>query len=357
MMEAYFPDDAGKYAGEGTAAHESAAVALFTGKPADGLPAELLPFVQQYVEFVADTARDGGKLYVEKTLDVSKITGEKGARGTADAIIVERDFITIIDLKFGAGVMVEARDNMQLVIYGLAAQQEFSDRPRALRLVIFQPRLCHVAQWLPTARELHDCASKIRTRGKIALAVYASKKPLDDDFFPAEKACRFCRARGACPALAKKVQGLIGADIETLARAESVEGFLPARDKIARAYAALPLVRAWCAGVESEAARILHAGGELPGFKLVEGRRGARAWADEESAARALRALQFDDSAIYTRKIITPAIAEKIARAAGMAEEYKETMRRHIISAPAKPVIAPAGDKRPAINIADVFSD
>ena len=97
--------------------------------------------VQTYIDTVQEYAKHG-TLIVEESLPIDHITGEKEAEGTADAVIVGDDELTVIDLKFGAGVTVSAFENGQLMIYGLGALEKYSlvSDFKRVRMVIVQPR-------------------------------------------------------------------------------------------------------------------------------------------------------------------------------------------------------------------------
>lgn len=59
---------------------------------------------QAYVNFVRDVVEStGGMLMVEQRLSIEHITGEAGAKGTADAVILAGDTLIVIDAKFGSG--------------------------------------------------------------------------------------------------------------------------------------------------------------------------------------------------------------------------------------------------------------
>lgn len=59
--------------------------------------------VDTYVSFVREQVfLSGGTLYVEQRLSIEHITGEAGAKGTSDAVIVCDDTLIVIDAKFGA---------------------------------------------------------------------------------------------------------------------------------------------------------------------------------------------------------------------------------------------------------------
>ena len=62
-----------------------------------------------------------GTLLVEQKVPVGHVTGEEGATGTGDGIIIVSDFseLQAHDLKYGMGVEVDADDNTQMKLYAL----------------------------------------------------------------------------------------------------------------------------------------------------------------------------------------------------------------------------------------------
>ena len=67
---------------------------------------------------------DTGILFVEQQLDISWITGEEDAVGTADAIVVRDGELIVIDLKTGHN-NVDAKENDQLMGYAAAALRAY----------------------------------------------------------------------------------------------------------------------------------------------------------------------------------------------------------------------------------------
>jgi hypothetical protein len=128
-------DEGSDFAAEGTAAHELAEKILLgaDGAALVGQKAEndvlwtqdMLTDVMKYVTAISDIVTLGGELHVEQKLSIEAITGEAGAHGTSDAVIVLGDELIVADLKFGRGVVVEADNNRQLMIYALAALRKF----------------------------------------------------------------------------------------------------------------------------------------------------------------------------------------------------------------------------------------
>ena len=125
-------DDESDFAAEGTAAHELAETILLgadgeslVGKRASNdvkWTKDMLKHVMTYVTTVRDLVEStGGKLFVEVKVPIDHLTGEEGATGTSDVVIVTDDEIIVCDLKFGMGVPVQAEGNKQLRIYASGA--------------------------------------------------------------------------------------------------------------------------------------------------------------------------------------------------------------------------------------------
>lgn len=158
------PDTSGGDAREGTDAHHLGELLLkshpdtvaahYIGK---GMPngtvvdADFARYVQMYVDYVQQivAANPGAVLLVEQVLPIDHLTGERGAVGTADAVILTSTEIVLCDLKFGRGVQVFAEENPQLMMYALGALRMFGMAAdfQTARLVIIQPRLGHFDEW------------------------------------------------------------------------------------------------------------------------------------------------------------------------------------------------------------------
>ena len=110
-------------------------------------PDDFVPPVLEYVNYVRCIP---GMLLVEQELDLEQITGEKGAKGTSDAVVIDDSGeLHIIDLKYGRGEQVEADHNSQLAIYAGAALAAFGFMAdlKIVNLHIVQPRLDHAVVW------------------------------------------------------------------------------------------------------------------------------------------------------------------------------------------------------------------
>lgn len=135
-----YPDKVGTNAKAGTFMHHVAAFALTQGKSAKDFlgyketvegedftfDEDMSALVQTYIDTVLTYKGDDGVLLVEQQVDISWITGEEGAVGTADAIIIRNGELTVIDLKTGHN-NVEAKENDQLLGYAAAALKMYQD--------------------------------------------------------------------------------------------------------------------------------------------------------------------------------------------------------------------------------------
>ena len=202
-----FPDESSEYAKEGTLAHAYAAHILDPNqpKPDEAIPSENLTFVNDYVSYVErETA--GGIRQIEFPVEISEVTGEANAKGTIDCAALVGNTLKIIDLKFGRGVRVEAEGNLQLSIYAWGAAQYFSlfDEIKEIELHIFQPRIDNIDSWKLTPAELETFVNNARACAAKALS-YLNADPLPpESLIPSADACRFCKAKSACPALRQK---------------------------------------------------------------------------------------------------------------------------------------------------------
>jgi hypothetical protein len=118
-----------------------------------------------------------------------------------------------------------------------------------------------------------------------------------------EKACRWCPIKGSCSART----GMMLAQFPVAPVKEEIrmtDGELAqARDKVDD-------IEAWCSAIKEEAHMRAMQGRQLPGWKLVDGRRGNRKWIDEKTVAPKLQA-ELGDLAFKPKQLISPAEAEK----------------------------------------------
>jgi hypothetical protein len=387
FMEKGEPDSSSTHADEGTAAHFLASECLAKNEhPATHLKKrieimpeggrwqgdliqgpwfevddEMVAHVNTYVQAVRKYA-EGGALFIEQRLPITPWTGEPDAAGTSDAVILTADGeLIVVDLKYGMGELVSPERNKQLMIYALAALEEFSlvgDINR-VRLVIHQPRVHHAAQeWPVSLEDLRAFGDEVRAAAKAALACYNEGHEI---LAPSDSACRWCKAKHKCPALDKLVAKTIASDFEDLT--EGVVQLQPVGDgtTLAQKMAACDLIEKWIKAVRGKVEAELFAGNAVPGYKLVMGKKGARQWSDLEAAEQTLKSMRLKVEEMYDMKVISPTSAEKIFGEKGTAPSVKRwnKLQGLITQADGKPSVAPESDKRAAyvVDAVGAFED
>lgn len=374
-LEASCPDDSSSFADEGTAAHELAAMALANGHDAAAYLGRLIPvngksyevdhdmagFVQKYIDYVRSL---GGELMVEQRLSIEALTGEANAKGTSDAVILLGDELIIVDLKYGRGVKVDPDHNEQLQMYAAAAlaEYEFLGDFKRVRLVIVQPRIEHLAEWDCSVDELRVFADSVKPcadRGRAAVVFLQQHGELHPKYFNvSEDACRFCKAKANCPALTAKVQAVVGAEFDDVSIQAATTAIPAAPDaELGVKMSATDLIEDWIKAVRAEVERRLLAGGTVPGYKLVQGRQGARAWVDATEAETLLKSMRLKVEEMYDLKLISPTSAEKLAKAGTIGPKQWKKVEQIVTRSSGKPSVAPESDKRPALAITPAVDD
>lgn len=378
-LEATCPDESSDFADEGTAAHELANMALTSGNDTDAyldrvitvnekrweVTLDMTENVQRYVDYVRAL---GGECMVEQVLSIEAVTGEPDAKGTSDAVVLIGDELVIVDLKYGRGVRVDAERNEQLAIYALAALDEFGflgDFQR-VRLVIVQPRLNHTSEWAVPVADLDVFRVNVATgaeRCRAAIVYYDKYGELHEKYMdPGEKQCRFCKAKAICPALTNHVLTTVADDFVDVTRpvAPQIEQTTERtfdNTVLGNLLGAVDLVETWCKAIRAKAEAELLAGNPVPGFKLVEGRRGARKWADPAEVEIALKAMRLKTEQIYDLSLISPTTAEKLHKAGDIGPRQWPKLQALITQPDGKPSVAPATDKRPALAVEPTVDD
>ena len=331
------PDEEGSvYAMEGTIAHHMAELIL-TGKeptPDDAETEflynnkidldELLKNVRYYTDYIGGLIEgEGVDLFVEQRLDLESVTGEPGAAGTSDCVILrpKKDgsrSMFIVDLKYGTGEKIDAPNNTQLAIYVRAAYNYFSmlyDISTVYALII-QPRLDHISEWALSPAELTKFTDEISAAAAKALAM--CDLPFEKwEFNPSVKACHYCKARGHCAALSKYCLS-----------------------------AAMPLIEKWIGFIKEKALNMLLSGLTIPGYKCVRGKPGPRKWKDEKAAEAALIDLKLSPGDMYDMKVISPTSAEKLVKKKLLTDQQFADLGVLIDRSEGKPNLATADDPR-----------
>lgn len=374
-MESGLPDTSSKFADEGTAAHELAAWALEAGNDAAAYIGRLILTEENVFEVDDDMAANvqiyldnvrsyvqGGQLMIEQRVDFSHVVNVPDQGGTSDAIIITADGteIQVHDLKYGRGVRVDAQDNEQLMLYALGALNEYGmvGDFKTVRTVIHQPRLGHLSEAVCTIEEIQQFANHAGERAFIAIQVLNHKDEAYLHLEPGEKQCQWCKAKANCPKLAAHVEESVGADFGHLTSTGAdvdklINNGVPLSDKMA----AVDLIEDWCKAVRAEVERRLFDGVPVPGYKLVEGKRGNRKWAKPADVEATLKSMRLKVEEMYDFTLISPTSAEKLAKVGTIGKRQWPRLQELITQSEGKPSVAPESDKRQALVLTAAVDD
>jgi len=357
VWEQEYEDTGSRHADEGTAAHTLASLVLdgahasthdLLGRRIDVserstvlVTDEMAAYIEEYVDYVQLLAADDATLMVEQRVRYGPPCGQDDSddfSGTADALILRGDHLYVVDLKYGRGVAVSSIANEQLMLYALGGLYTFDGVAdiATVTMVIHQPRAGGVSEYTMPAADLRKWGSVV-----VKKAIKAGQKVLKANdrtqLSPGEKTCRWCPAKAVCPALRAEVQQRTAMDFDDIT--------VPAIDKyhdqaLADAMAATDLVEQWLRAVRGEVERRLMQGHDVPGWKLVAGRKGARQWTDTSAVEAAL--VEALGGAAYEKKILSPAQAEKALRKSPHWDGLSALTRQ----SEGAPSVAPEADKR-----------
>lgn len=334
--EAYPAQDT-DFTREGTLAHEVAEwVASGKSKTQnlakgqdDGVTAEMLDCARAYADYIKELTTEDTIMLLETRVDFSPWVPE--GFGTADCILIHGDTMDVIDYKYGKGVAVSAKDNPQEKLYGLGAWNDYGYAYdiKTVRLHIFQPRINNISVDELSAEALLDWGDK-EVKPTAAKAIKGK-----GNYSPGAH-CQFCPHAGRCRALTKQCTDYVTthgmrAGVPVLADWE-----------VAEVLALEPLISLWLKRVKDQAITTMLNGGEIPGYKVVEGR-GQRGWADNLEVAEVLKSAGYPLEQITETKLLSPYAMEK---AIGK-KKVAELIGGQILTHSGSPTIAPESDRRP----------
>ena len=406
VLEDGAPDNTNAYAAEGTAAHQVLTWALQEERPAAAyigrvlhldsrgkvcdpdinkveftfeVDEEMTEHVQTCIDYCLDLKGDDGVLFADIRVNYSSYLDveEHTAWGTADVIIARGNEIIVVDFKYGRGVEVDAESNPQMSLYGLGALQDYNGLVadfEHVRLAISQPRIKSApSEWDCSVEELETWGRSTARSAVVSckLAIeFKNDTPVEPELWeqtylrPSEKACKFCRAKATCPALRAEVSSTVfeahPADPHEFARLGTVDPVTAPGDDaawIAACLTKVDLIEDWCKAIRAETERRLLAGDNVPGFKLVQGKRGARQWTDAKVAEETLKTMRVKLEDMYDFKLISPTTADKLAKAGTIGPRQWPKLQSLITQNDGKPHVAPDSDSRPALVVTPVVED
>lgn len=317
------------------------------------ITADMIEQVRKYTDYckaIIDVATYA-KLEMRVNLTDVLHPGYEGVEtfGTADLVAVQElantdeHMLIIGDLKTGRH-RVEAKENKQLMLYALGVYRRLKRRYNitVVRLVIFQPYAGGASEWDISVEGLELFAKFAQKRALLALdAYFRGKKNLKaSDFKPSVDGCQWCRFSEQCAARTKTVNAVLAEELEEDFALELTP------EQLVAEYEKLPLLRQHIDKVEKAMAAALHSGKKVPGYKLVEGKMGNRAWKDAKEVIDAAEFYEIDRKMLFKASLVSP----KEAEAAFKNTDAWPILEKLITRKPGAPCVTTADDKRPEWN-------
>jgi hypothetical protein len=342
------------FALEGTRAHAVAELSLtkgvdpdtFVGMEIEGgvVDDDMADFVRTFVEHCRDI---NGISWVERRFNLAALNPPGPMFGTADFVAydaVDRT-LYVVDLKYGQGVVVEARGNKQLRYYALGAALSLDPKEYPIErivMTIVQPRAMHTDGPIRTDEvtytELIEFADDLM---EAARATTLPDAPLN-----AGAHCRFCPASGVCPAQRSKALTVVQ---DEFALAETWTPPAPETipiDRLADMAKDFHILEDWMAAGRARLQAMLERGEEVPGFKLVA-RRATRKWGDPDTVEQILTSRNFETEETHETKLKSPAQIEKLMGKKPFAAALAET----VVKVSSGYNMVPDTDPRPAVSL------
>ena len=357
-----FPDEETKYAAEGTLAHtlgelktlkklgrisavefetrvhEVRSNELYTGREMERITDDYRDYILEAFA-VAKSLDPKAAIYIEVTLDLDHIVPEGFGRG--DICIVAKDYLHFIDLKYGKGVLVEAKENPQQMLYACGALRKFFTKTGdtvKVRLTIYQPRIKNIDTWDTDSKYLMSWAHDVAAPAALLAFDGAGE-------FKAGEHCHFCPANKNCRKHYEYVTEIAKhqfAPPETISLTEVAEILMRAKQ-----------LKSWLDAVSDWAiAGALKGELKIPGMKLVRGT-ARRNYVKGDGLERTLiDDLMFDESEVIDRSVIGITELSNLVGPKNMV-----LLEKFIVKPQGAPTLVPLSDKRPPIGSAEEAKD
>lgn len=358
-------DEESEYALEGTAAHALAEECLTNNEDAwqrinhligpgdeDGpdldrcweVSKDMADAVQVYLDFIRTKFpdRNQGNSWVERKFHCPTV--HPMFYGQSDFTYIDGETLHVIDYKHGAGIVVEAKENVQLMYYAIGMLEDLDlwNKVNIVRVTIAQPRGFHhdgpIRSWSITTEDLEVWLDDVLLPAMdLALASRDTKSG---------EHCRFCPARGrACPQLIKDMDEL--EELMTIAEAKGGAKELT-NVQLGRFLTLFDIAKIIQKAAQKTAFVRMEKGGKVPGRKLANSRTN-REW--KEGAEAALKK-KFGPDALTVQKLKTPAVIDGMPEGAALTARWA-------FKPQGKQTVVAESDSRVAVekNTKELFTD
>ena len=340
-LEVFFENKTSDATHEGSACHELAAHKIlkalgektkrpkskYHDKEMEDCTDDYVAYILELLAKVKEKTSDPVVL-IEQRLDFSNFVPE--GFGTGDCLIIADETLYIIDLKYGKGVEVDAKDNPQMMLYALGTLNLYDALYdiKQVTMNIFQPRRFNISTDTKSVEELlHWANTELKEKAELAFkgegtveygpwcqfsncnAVLRARKDYHD---------KLTRFQLASPHLLTDVE---------------IEEVLEHVDDLVK----------WATDIKEYATKVaMETDKEWSGYKLVEGR-SIRKFKDEEQVAKIAEDNGYTD--IYRKSLITLTDMQKLMG----KETFNSLLGNQIYKPQGKPTLVPNTDKRKAL--------
>ena len=332
--------------------------------------------VQVALDYIAQRAtEDDVTVLAEARVDPEFFIDRSGCSGTVDVQIIypNKRIYEIVDYKDGVAPTDAIEQLEQYAVGGLAQLKIPHNLPYpydTVRLTVIQPKLRFKGMNPITTVEKPVKYFLDDVVGKLAAELANATAP-DAPLVPGEKQCKYCRAKGACSALANQVMSEVkvmfqpvNSPMDVATQAANKDPAVMDSAQLVQIMEAAPLLRQLLDAVEAEAKRRLESGQAVPGLKLVHGR-GSRVWAEsDEAMEEKLIKCGIPKGSVYVTKLVSPAQAEKLSwekrdgTKCQLTKKQIERINEYTTKLAGKLTVVPESDSRPAVVVdaAPLFS-
>jgi len=337
-----YEDRGSDFAAEGTDAHSlceyklKRALGIKAEDPTDNLSwydEEMEDCASGYAAYICELVEEAKKtcsdpaVLIEQRLDFSSYVKE--GFGTGDCVLIADGTLHIVDYKHGRGVLVEAEENPQMMLYALGALAIFESLYDidTVSMTIYQPRRANISTYTVSKESLYEWAETV-------LVPAAELAYSGGGEFHCGEWCQFCKAKADCRERAN-------ANLE-MAKFDFADPPLLTDEEIEEVLGKVDELVSWANDIREYALQAALSGKEWNGWKVVEGR-SVRKYTNDRQVAAAVIAAGFDP---YEQRLL--GITE-MQKTLGKAR-FEEILGGLITKPQGKPTLVPASDKRPAMN-------
>lgn len=292
-------------------------------------------------QYIMDYVTSLSVVWVEKKVTIG--IALPNTRGTVDVAVLTGRTLHVFDHKYGKGVPVSVKGNGQLRLYVLGVMNDLLNLDERIDLTeivthIVQPRLNIIGREGITKHDIERF--RLHVRETYLTAISAKSQ------FVAGEHCRFCPRKPYCKPLKESIFEKVFENMNPENFHDLKSPDRMSAEELVSVHSFLEFISAWTTNVKKYMESQALAGVEYPGLKVVEGRKGTRAWKDEAKAIEFMLDKGVEEEKIWKKTVVSPAQAENLIGRKKIGIEFKELVDQN----EGKPILVPVDDPRPTMK-------